>query len=193
MHTELETAQERREPEETFSIPYALKGSRHDRVLGLLVDQQRERFPDELQDKTDASFDSADAYMQFFENIVGKKRYDASQVMVSEFYLFDPSVTWRDETAMEVDIACFDLEKQTVYCIETTGKNLECVEREEQDRKQVVRQEALAKGEDAIDRLQDYMSRFGWDVNGHIATFYQHGKLGRTDVELYRYAPEGKG
>lgn len=173
-----------------FVIPYTLDGaSRHDRVLQEILDRQKDVLAEDTWDRSDETFDSAEERQDVFDTIVDGKTAKYPHVLVSEFYLYD-DVGWRDETALEMDIARFDRKNRTVYCIETTGKNLASVrESDKEQKKDVIRQEALDKGMDRIDRLQRYMDRVGWAVAGEIAAYYQHGKQGRTDVEVYEYDP----
>lgn len=178
-------------PEDVFTVPYKLEGSRHDRVQEQLLKRQPDTQEGDIVDRSDETFASAQEYQQAFQDIVSGRPYD-SQVLVSDFYLYDPTVQWRDETAIELDLARFDPETRTVYCIETTGKNLESVQDADEpaEKKKIVKQEAWEKGLDRINRLQEYMSRFGWRVEGRVAAFYQDGKESAAEVEIYTYTPE---
>lgn len=203
MHQPYEQMHHPQQPEESFSIPYTLdSNSRHDRVLKKMLDREQNNA---VVDKTDESFDSATDYVDLFERIVADGQYQ-DQVLVKEFYLYDPQVEWRDQTAIELDVARFDPDAQTVYCIEPKGRNLESLHLtgEELDRydvegveelstdekKRIIVEKALKEGEDTIERLQEYMDRFGWQVKGQIAAFYQYGNRGETEVELYPCALE---
>jgi hypothetical protein len=203
------TAPQRMDPEQTLTVPYTLEGSRHDRVLDELLTREQNTYADCLIDRSEETFDSAAERQQVFDDIITATAYSRPHVLVSEFYLYDDA-GWRDETAVELDIARFDRDTQTVYCIESKGRNLESLQADDDElnaftadtvhdlttaeKEQLAVQKAVDAGTAVLDDVQDYMNRFGWTVDGMVAAFYQYGKTGETRVELYPYTPvEGVG
>ncbi len=177
-------------PEDTFTVPYTMGGSRHDRVLQTILEREQNTRTAYTWDRSNETFDSTKERVNVFEQILQGDNDQYPLVLVSEFYLYEDA-GWREQTAIELDVARFDRETRTVYCVETTGKNLESVRDVDDttEKKAVIREEALQKGKERIDAVNRYMNRFGWEAAGEIAAFYQHGKTGKTDVEVYEYIP----
>lgn len=191
------------DPERTFTLPYRLEGSRHDRVVDRLLEQEQQAYPDQTVDRTGETFCSAAERRRAFNEIITAQA-DVPHVLVSEFSLYDDA-GWRTEAAVELDIARFDRDTQTVYCIESKGRNLESLQVDDEEleyvdagsaaelttaeKEQIAVKKAIEDATTSLDRVQDYMDRFGWEVDGLIAAFYQYGNKGRTAVELYPYTP----
>lgn len=192
------------EPEQTFTIPYRLEGSRHDQVVDRLLEQEQAVYADQTVDRSDETFCSAADRQQAFNEIIDPQDGDAPHVLVSEFALYEDA-GWRTEVAVELDIARFDRAAQTVYCIESKGRNLESLQVDDDEladfdagtvddltmteKKEVAVTKAVQDARASLDSVRDYMERFGWEVEGLIAAFYQYGNQGRTAVELYPYTP----
>jgi len=195
------------EPEQTFTIPYRLEGSRHDQVVDRLLEQEQAVYADQTVDRSDETFCSAADRQQAFNEIIDPQDGDAPHVLVSGFALYEDA-GWRTEVAVELDIARFDRAAQTVYCIESKGRNLESLQVDDDEladfdagtvddltmteKKEVAVTKAVQDARASLDSVRDYMERFGWEVEGLIAAFYQYGNQGRTAVELYPYTPEGQ-